>query len=437
MAGQRLTYAEKCKSKVHESEPMTSGLTEHSPKNPQTVISFFQRDGEATTGAIPHHSPIDFIKIRRGLQRSSLNFVGLADRLNLTPFQRSSWLCAWDDAIGQQGGYEPVVVLCYKGAQLVLVLPLAIVKRSGVRCLTWSAYQQSDYCAPIVNTIFKDAIGELDGEQLMREIAGRIGGIDLIYFPKQPRLIGDVSNPFVLPKALPHHAGAHCITFNPGEDWETDQARRRSSKTRRRLREKRSALEKSGPVTFRVAASEPEALELIEACLEAKSGQLRELGHWDPFSPPGVRKFLTCYFSGNVAGSTWAVSLDVAGQPAATAFGFRGDKEWLLYQMAMLDGPERRHSPGSHLLMELMRHCIGIGVQRLDLALGDESYKSEWCDEHIDLRMSAVALTSRGALLRKIILLRAGVRLRLASNPRFYKCAKWLKGMTRKLKLPF
>ncbi len=416
---------------------MTLGLTEHSPKKPETVISLLQPDREGTSGATTHRTFIDFIEINKGLQRSSLSFVGLASRLNITPFQQSSWLHAWDDAIGQQGGYEPVVVLCYKGAQLVLMLPLAIVKRSGVRCLTWSAYQQSDYCAPIVNATFKDAIGTLDGEQLMRQIAGRIGGIDLVYFPKQPRLIGDVSNPFVLPQALPHHAGAHCINFNPSEDWETDLAKRRSSKTRRRLREKRSALEKSGTVTFRIAASAPEALELIEACLEAKSGQLRELGHWDPFRPPGVRKFLTGYFSSNAVGSTWAVSLDVAGQPAATAFGFRSDKEWLLYQMAMLNGPERRHSPGSHLLMELMKHCIGIGVQRLDLALGDESYKSEWCDEHVDLRMSAVALTSRGALVRKLILLRAGVRLRLAANPRFYEWAKWLKGMTRKLKLPF
>ncbi len=416
---------------------MSAGLIEISPSKPETVISFLQTDREGTRGATPDRPLIDFIEISRGLQPSSLNFAGLADRMTLTPFQRSSWLHAWEDAIGRHGGYEPVVVLCYNGAKPVLSLPLAIVKRCGVRCLTWSAYRQNDYCAPIVNDAFKDAIGALDGESLIRQIASRIGDIDLVSFPKQPRTIDGISNPFVLPRSVSHHAGAHRINFRPGEDWETDFARRRSGKTRRRLREKRTALEKSGAVTFRVAGTEPEARELVGACLEAKSDQLKELGFWDPFSPLGVRKFLTDYFSSNVAQSTWAVSLDVDGRSAATAFGFGGGKEWLLYQMAMLDGPQRRHSPGAHLLMELMKHCIGAGVTRLDLALGDEPYKSEWCDEHIDLLMSAVALTPRGALLRKMILLRAGVRLRLAANPRLYEWAKWLKGMTRKLKLPF
>jgi CelD/BcsL family acetyltransferase involved in cellulose biosynthesis len=77
------------------------------------------------------------------------------------------------------------------------------------------------------------------------------------------------------------------------------------------------------------------------------------------------------------------------------------------------------------------------GVKRFDLALGDESYKAEWCDEHILLETSTLAFTARGRLLQKMIRLRAAARSRKATDPRLYERAKWLKGMARKFRLPF
>ena len=425
---------------VEEKNTALEALKRVSPVPPYTTgipdIAWAAGNQAPAPRAAQPGNEIDFIEIRQGVLPRLDSIPGGDGAFSLTPFQLSGWLEAWQRGIGRHNGSTPVTVIGYSGGQPMFVLPLAVIRRFGGRCLTWCAHQESDYCAPILNSASADMLARLDGEGLLRQIASRIGGIDLVYVPKQPRAVGGTANPFLLPGAVRHHAGAHAMKFLPGENWETGYQRRRSAKTRRRLREKRAALEKLGVISFRVAITEAEAKDLINTCLDAKSGQLEKLGHWDPFSPHGVREFLTSYFSSNVGHSTWAVALEVDGKPAATAFGFRNSSEWLLYQMAMSSGPESRHSPGTHLLMELMRHCTERGVGRLDLALGDESYKAEWCDEHIDLWNSTLAFTARGKVIEKMIRLCAAVRLRLATDPKLYDRAKWLKGMARKLRLP-
>lgn len=89
------------------------------------------------------------------------------------------------------------------------------------------------------------------------------------------------------------------------------------------------------------------------------------------------------------------------------------------------------------MLMDLMQHCVAGGIGRLDLALGDESYKAEWCDEDLKLCISTLPLSTRGKILDLLIRLRARLRTRMASNSRLYERAKWVKGMARKIRLPF
>ena len=428
---------EELKHSARTGEPRPGGgrsaaVARHEPT---PVIAFERGDLRARPRSHESGASIDFIEVRQGVLPNPPS--GETTEYWLTPFQTPAWLEAWQHAIGAPAGIVPVTAIGYSGGHAVFMLPLAVVRRFGASILTWHAYQQSDYTAPLVSKEHVKLFAELDGAAILRQIAQRAGGIDLIYMPKQPETIAGVANPFVLADAVSYHAGAHAINFAAGESWEDFLKRRRSSKTRKRLKEKRSALDKLGTIAFRVAASAAEAAGIIRTCLDAKSEQLAKLGHWDPFSPPGVRDFLVSFFATNCGASTWAVALDVGGKPAATAFGFITGDTWLLYQMAMSGDVLSRHSPGTHLLMDLMQHCTKLGVARLDLALGDESYKAEWCDEDIRLMVSTQAFSVRGKLLRQLVLLRASLRQRMAADAKLYERAKWLKGLARKIRLPF
>lgn len=400
------------------------------------VIAFTRSDLRSMPRPQAPGAVIDFIEIRNG-QLPALTAAEAECALWASPFQSRGWLNAWQQAVGLGSRHTPITAIGYGNGQQVFTLPLSVVRRFGANILTWCAYPQSDYTAPVFAKGWSARIGDLDGASILRQIASRIGDIDLIYMPKQLASLDGAANPFVLPDAVPYHVGAHAINFTAGESWDEQLKHRRSTKTRKRLKEKRSALEKLGEVRFRIATSEADARLIVDRCLAAKTEQLAKLGHWDPFSPPGVRGLLLDYFSANVAQSTWAVALDAGDKPAAMAFGFRDGEQWLLYQMAMPSGPEGKHSPGTHLLMDLMQHCTAQGVRRLDLALGDESYKAEWCDEDMRLLISTLALSPRGRLLEKLVRLRAALRMKMTTDPVLYERAKWVKGLARKIRLPF
>ena len=350
----------------------------------------------------------------------------------MTPFQTAGWRGAWDQHVGCVRNVQPVSAIVSDGARSVAILPLAIHEAVGLRYLTWHAHDQGDYGAPIVRSAQLEYFSKLDGRDLLLRIANQVEGIDLVYLPKQPRSIADAVNPLVLPSSVEHHVGAHAINFTHGENWDEFLQRRRGAPTRQHLRRKQRALEKLGKVSFRLARTPSEARNIVAHCLKSKSEQLAKLGHWDPFAAIEIRTFLEHLVCSSIGGTSWAAALTLDDEPVATAFGFSSPSEWLLYQMSMSDARGAECSPGTQLLMNLMRHCTETGVLRLDLSLGDETYKLEWCDEHETLLTTSLPLTLSGTAAHALIKARAGLRKWFSSNPRLYHAGKTLKQKLRR-----
>ncbi len=353
----------------------------------------------------------------------------------MTPFQTAGWREAWDRHIGNVRNVRPVSAIVSDGARSVAILPLAIHEAAGLRYLTWHAHDQGDYGAPIVRSGQLYYFSKLDGRDLVRRIAMQVEGIDLVYLPKQPCNIAGSVNPLVLPGSMKHHAGAHAINFTPKENWDEFLQRRRGASTRQQLRRKQRALEKLGKVTFQLAKTPAEARSIVAHCLKSKSEQLAKLGHWDPFAAIEIRNFLEHLVCDTIGDTSWAVALALDGDPVATAFGFSSPNEWLLYQMSMSGARGGECSPGTQLLMNLMRHCTETGVLRLDLSLGDEVYKFEWCDEHATLLTSTLPLTLKGTAAHALIKARTGLQKWLSSNPRLYDAGKSLKKKLRSARI--
>jgi len=60
------------------------------------------------------------------------------------------------------------------------------------------------------------------------------------------------------------------------------------------------------------------------------------------------------------------------------------------------DGQLTRLGPGTLHLRELMAYAIKLGLRRFDFTIGDERYKSEWCDLRMKLYDYSAAATWRG-----------------------------------------
>ncbi len=352
-----------------------------------------------------------------------------------TPFQSMKWLGDWQTYIGRPKAAEPITVFCYHEGKLAAVLPLSRQTKWGCAQLNWRGMDVNDYGAPIILSGVAQQLDQSEAIALVTLVANAISGIDLIYLTKQPAIFGSIANPFVFQRSLLHHTSAHRIIL--GDDWSKYYSSQRSGKSRRRLREKASALQKLGPVTLRFAQNGRQKADLVAQCLGLKIRQIERLGHWNPFHDEAVRSLLTSHALEDKHDTVWAVSLDVDGTAAAVAFGFTGTSGWLLYQMAMTEGQAAQHSPGIHLLQQLMQHCISTGVPSLDLSLGDESYKTDWCNEHLSLMTSLLPLSYKGRIVALVLRTRNALLLRIKRNPMAYDFGQKVKAFRQNVRAKF
>lgn len=343
-----------------------------------------------------------------------------------TPFQARPWVADWQAVQAKTSGLgEPVTVLGYRDGKPNIALNLALHSNVLASCLTWQCHGLSDYGAPVASPEVLAWLDPVEARALLVKAGQDLGGVDLIYLSKTPALLGDVANPFVQSDSRDFYAGAHAIRMEG--PWQEFYEAHRSARTRQSLRRKAKALEQLGKVEFRLARTPAEGKEIVAAALDMKCRQLAISGHANPFVHRATREFLLRHFSGNLGASTWAAALELNGEKIASAFGFRGAGQWLVYQFSMTEGSEARFSPGIHLLVHIMQRCMESGAGRLDLSLGDEPYKLEWCNEHSPLKTTVLALSATGRLCRRLIGARAVVSAWLAQHPTRYRLAKKLK----------
>lgn len=345
----------------------------------------------------------------------------------MTPFQRCDWLEQWRLHCGTSTGTEMVTAFGCAAGHLVLVLPFFIERRRGLTALTWRGYQLNDYCGPIATRALLRGLECSEALGLIRFIVKTLGGMDIVYMTKQPQSLARLPNPFVLPRSEIYHVGAHAIQL--GESWGTFYAERRSRNSRRRFKDKVNALGKLGDLRFQIAAQPAEKSRLVELCIALKSEQLRHLGYFDPFAEHCSKQLLSAYARIAKDDSFWVASLMLSDRPIAVAFGFADDAEWLLYQIAMERGEMARFSPGTILLQHLMEHCIGAGIKRFDLSLGDEDYKMAWCDEHTRLHLSVVPVSLLGHAYALGLPIRSRLRRQIVARPLVHAAAKRMRAL--------
>jgi CelD/BcsL family acetyltransferase involved in cellulose biosynthesis len=346
-----------------------------------------------------------------------------------TPFQADAWATAFRAADSSENRV-PVTAIAHVDGRIAVVLPLFACKAPGLRYLTWQARTPSDYCAPLVAPDFLSGFETSDAAALMRAVAAHVGGIDLIYLPKMLEQLGSARNPLVTADSWSFYARAHAIRIEGG--WDEFYAAIRSPRSRQTLKRKEKALRKMGEIGFVLTHEAEQVKRITDACLAMKTSQLEREGHANLFADKRMYEAMITAMRDACPKGAWAASFELDNKPLAAAFGLIEADEWLLYQFAMADGPESRHSPGVQLLVELLRSATESGAKMLDLALGDEAYKFDWCNVHRELKTTVLPLTAAGHVAARALRLREKVRVWLAKNPATLRLSKRIKPMLRR-----
>ncbi|MCE7997966.1 MAG: GNAT family N-acetyltransferase [Rhodobiaceae bacterium] len=322
-------------------------------------------------------------------------------------FQSFDFLETWYENIGCRDDLEIQIVVAWDvNAKPLMILPLGIERSRFVRKLTWLGNDVNDYNAPLLAPGFSDRVAPGEFTRVWHDIVVALPEHDLVELMRQPAVIESQPNPFLELSTELNASGAHMTML--GVDFDVYYKEKRNAKARSHLRNRRKKLEALGETVFVQPETEGDLRQSIEKLVELKTVSLNAMGAKNFLVQPGYEEFYKSLAEKlRGAGGVYVSHLEVGGKYVAGIWGLV-HKQRFYYLLASYDGPGfGRYKPGVQTLVETMRWATEQGIRTFDFTVGDESYKSKWCEVQIDLHDHLTAKTLRGsvALIRTRVFL--------------------------------
>lgn len=314
-----------------------------------------------------------------------------------TVFQTYAWHETWHRTVGRARGVTPAIVVGRRGEAVVFLAPLAVERRLVAR-LVWHAGDMSDYNAPLVAADFAEILPPASFAAFFRRVREAIAAaapFDVVSLDKMPGTVAAAANPFAAIATQKAPDGAWRMALSG--DWEAFYRDKRSSATRRKDRKKRAKLATFGEVRFESAREPGDVMAHLEELFRQKTAWLAAVGAPDFFGRPGHRDFFTALArEPRSRGAVHLGRLMVGEATAATAFAMIHRGAYYLLVLAYAQGPLTPWGPGAALLRDLIAYAIDAGCTVFDFTIGDERFKSEWCEAAAPLWMTSTAVTWKG-----------------------------------------
>jgi CelD/BcsL family acetyltransferase involved in cellulose biosynthesis len=295
-------------------------------------------------------------------------------------FQRRDHLDIWLETIGTGLKVLPKFVsVSRKNGEPIMLLPLGIEKRHGLRVLKFLDGGVADYNAPV---IYPGAAKLLPQEvrALWAAICKAIKTFDFALLEKMPEYVGELKNPLYHLAQERWHISGHYLRLR---DAGTGLLLRKPNF--KESRRKRRRLSEKGEVSFRIATGEAEIQDVFGTFVRQKSRRYMETLGMPGFDVPGQKDYYLKLAQRLPDRGVQLAYLCVGDEIVATAWNLIAGRR-LYYMMAGYeDGGWRRHSPGWLLLEELVGWSSQHGIEIFDFGIGDESYKLKWQETEFPL----------------------------------------------------
>ncbi|MAM94272.1 GNAT family N-acetyltransferase [Parvibaculum sp.] len=352
-----------------------------------------------------------------------------------TAFQTFDWLSTWHRHVGERLGIEPAIaVVARQGAPLMLA-PLGIERRFGLRRLVWLGGRLADYKGPLLAHDYEARLDDASGDgfaTLWQQIRRALPRHDLVMLDSQPVSLGPpgapLDNPFAGLSTSPAPDAAYVFDLPPTFE---EFSQRYRAETRRIDRSKFRKLDAAGEVSFRIAETVEERVAMTQSILARKAAQLSAQGISSIFEE---EDYLAAWHDLAALPDERclieAAELRLDGQflSGSVSHVWHGRNTLMVhtYDHELLP----KLSPGRLHLLKLLQSSIDRGVATYDLSVGYAAYKESFCDTPMEMRnmISGASLAGHGAALA----IRAGLaaKRRIKNDPR-------LMGLVQKVRAKF
>ncbi|MEP0325115.1 GNAT family N-acetyltransferase [Bauldia litoralis] len=376
----------------------------------------------ARAGAVPGLAEVSVVTDLRAIEEEWRALEGTAIG---HVFQSIDFIRPWLLHIGRDQVLPRIVVGRDAGGSILFLLPFGVRRCLGATELEWIGGPYADYHAGLYAPGFLAALA-LDAERrnafVEAAIAPLKSEVDVVHLRRQPETLGDYPNPFAAWHVSDRRTRAHWTRLTG--DWDTYYRSKRNSSSRRHDRLKWEKMERIGPAAAIDAETPADVRRVLSALFVQKDQSLAAGGIPPYFADTNVRAFYDALaMKAYPAGLSHVSAIESNGDVVAANWGLiRGDRYY--YVMTSYDGgPVSRHSPGRALMRHLMRWSIDRGLTEFDFTVGDEDFKTHWCEENEYLRCSLKVLHPRGALLGLAIRGVRSARATVTANPKLTRLA--------------
>ncbi len=396
----------------------TLNQTKQTQTSPKAIAAHFapnSADSAASTiGYEPkvidgpwRNTPEVLLSVHDDLDSLKLIWSALEANGDCTVFQTFAFLSTWVAHIGRATGAMPCVVVGWDaedagaGEGPLFILPLVRQQTAFGTKLIWMGAGVSDYQGPLLSKNFALRVRPGQFKGLWRQIREALPPHDVVELLAMPAKIGTQANPFMeLGNTTQHASSAHMTCLKP--TWDEFYEAKRSSGSKKRDRQKRRKLDEFGVTEQVVLQDKAEIIETVDTLIAQKSAAFARMGVANMFGKLGMRDFYVALATDDVASGLVEVSrLEVGGQIAAANWGLSFGGRFYYVLTAYDEQSEfAKRGPGIVQLMELMRHATETGHTEFDFTVGDEGYKSDWCEIETLLYDHIEAASVRGLLIR-------------------------------------
>ncbi|MEQ8267250.1 MAG: GNAT family N-acetyltransferase [Parvibaculum sp.] len=357
---------------------------------------------------------------------------GFEARATGTAFQSFDWLSAWYRHVGQGLGVTPAIAVVARQGEPLMLAPLGVETRFGLRRLVWLGGRLADYKAPLLAADYGARMAGEDFTRLWRQIRRAMPRHDLVMLDNQPLWLGTasapVANPFASLKGAPAPDAAYVFDLPPTFD---DFSQRYRAETRRIDRSKMRKLEAAGEVSFRFAATADERVAMTEEILLRKAAQLAAQGISSIFSEESYRaawRELAALPEERRLLEVAELSIDGAFLSGSISHVWHGRSTLMVHTFDAAKLPKL--SPGRMHLLKHLQSSIDRGIAVYDLSVGYLPYKESFCNAPMAMRNSIGGASLAGLPAA------AAIRAALAAK-RFIKGDPRLMGLVQRLRAAF
>lgn len=315
-----------------------------------------------------------------------------------TPYQRYDFIRLWQCHVGAAAGVTPFIAVGLNGAgHPLFLLPFGRRRVAGLRAIEFLGGKHANFNMALWRRDVAAKVGAVDLRGALAQFSGQA---DLLMLVNQPLTWGGTTNPLA---ALPHQRAANSgFSGALTADFDALLRAHTNSATRKKMRKKERTLAGYGAVRFWRVSEPCEVRRVLDAFFKQKSARMRMLGLPDVFAAPGVRRFIEAAATEAAPGGEPPVelyALSVDDIIVATMGGIVGGNRFCGMFNSILTARFAAESPGEQLIVNLVRLCCARGLNTFDLGIGEQRYKSLFCNDAEPLFDSYLSLSRRGRLV--------------------------------------